>query len=65
MEIREVTKCRNCEQESNDKPAYLWRKVNIYDATKAKVAEGVAIYCGMCHKTITVLPLELFPLAED
>lgn len=65
MEIREITKCQNCEVERVDRPAYFWRKADLYKMDTTKRIEAVEIYCGRCARTITVLPVSLFPAAED
>ncbi len=65
MEKREVTKCQNCELESVSRPTYFWRKANLYETDTTKRIEAVEIYCGRCGRTITVLPVSLFPAAED
>ena len=59
------TKCRNCEQASTEKLPYFWRKVKLYKHDTTRAIEAVEIYCGLCERTITVLPIELFPAAEE
>ena len=59
------TKCRNCEQGATDNLPYFWRKVKLYKHDTTRSVEAVEIYCGLCHRTITVLPVELFPSAEE
>lgn len=65
MALKEVTKCRNCESTSEDKPVYFWRKVTLYKHETTKATEGIEIYCGLCHKTITVLPCDYPHFCED
>ena len=65
MEIHEVTKCQNCEQERTQSLPYFWRKVDVCEKGTTKATKCVAIYCGLCGRTITILPEALFPAAED
>ena len=65
MGVREVTKCRNCEQDTADKLPYFWRKVKVYKRGTTRATECVEIYCGLCGRTLTVMPMEDFPAAED
>ena len=65
--MNDEMRCRNCEQDTTDedKLPYFWRKVKLYEHDTTRAIEGVEIYCGLCHRTITVLPVELFPAAEE
>ena len=63
--MNDEMRCRNCEQDTTDKLPYFWRKVKLYKHGTTRAIEAVEIYCGLCHRTITVLPVELFPAAEE
>ncbi len=66
MEIHEVKqKCPNCEETGNEKPSYFYRKVNLHPHRTTKATEGIAVYCGLCNRTVTVLPASLFPAVGD
>ena len=55
-----IPKCPNCEEVGEKKPSFFQRKVHFYAHETTKDTEGIAIYCGMCNRTITVLPSQLF-----